>query len=190
MDRQDKTWTRGNGRSGFVLQVLLAALLVAVDQLTKAAVVSGLSDGRSVALIPNVLELTLVYNTGAAFGLGRGAKWLFVGAAILIIAGLLVWLWMHADPGKKTGDANDIQETGDAGNSGRRGSAFLKTAMVLLIAGAAGNLIDRLRIGVVIDFIYLKIINFPVFNVADICVTVGCAMLLLWLVINTGPDKV
>ena len=74
MDRQDKTWTRGNGRSGFVLQVLLAALLVAVDQLTKAAVVSGLSDGRSVALIPNVLELTLVYNTGAAFGLGRGAR--------------------------------------------------------------------------------------------------------------------
>ena len=62
--------------------------------------------------------------------------------------------------------------------------------MVLLIAGAAGNLIDRLRIGVVIDFIYLKIINFPVFNVADICVTVGCTMLLLWLVFNTGPDKV
>ncbi len=172
MDRQDKTWTRGSGRSGFILQVLCVALLVAVDQLTKAAVVSKLSDGRSIALIPNVLELTLVYNTGAAFGLGRGAKWLFVGAAILIIAGLIVWLWIHADSKKNSGTKS------------------LKTAMVLLIAGAAGNLIDRLRIGVVIDFIYVKIINFPVFNVADICVTVGCAMLLLWLIFNTGPDKV
>jgi len=140
-----------------------AAGLTAADQITKVVAANALPDGRMIPLIPGVLELTLVHNTGAAFGLGQGGQWLFVALAFLISAVLV------SDLIKRTGRRT----------SGR--SLLRLTGETMVLAGAVGNAIDRIRLGWVIDFIYVRVIDFPVFNVADICVTVGCVLMILGL---------
>ena len=122
-----------------------------------------LDTGKVIRIIPGVLELTLVFNTGAAFGLGQGGQMLFTAMAFLISVGVLIWLY----------------------RSIRGAGGFLRqAALVLILAGALGNALDRIRWHYVIDFIYIRLIDFPVFNVADICVTVGCVLLLLDMVVG------
>ena len=143
--------------------ILAAVLLSAFDQLTKHLAVHSLADGKVIRIIPGVLELTLVFNTGAAFGLGQGGQMLFTAMAFLISVGVLIWLY----------------------RSIRGAGGFLRqAALVLILAGALGNALDRIRWDYVIDFIYIRLIDFPVFNVADICVTVGCVLLLLDMVVG------
>lgn len=135
-----------------------AILLLIADQLTKHLAVRALADGTVIRIIPGVLELTLVYNTGAAFGLGQGGQLLFTGLAFLISAGILIWLYRAVNGA---------------------GGLLRQAALVLILSGALGNALDRIRWRYVIDFIYIRLIDFPVFNIADICVTVGCALLFL-----------
>jgi signal peptidase II len=135
----------------------LAAVVVAVDQATKTWALHRLSDGRTIHLIWT-LRLALTFNSGAAFGLGRGVTPLLVALAIVLIV-LLVGLGRDAS---------------------RRASAVSVVAMGLLLGGAAGNLVDRLarhHAGAVIDFIDLK--WWPVFNVADASIVCGAVLLLL-----------
>lgn len=149
---------RKKGTVPFAVWIAAAAALTAADQLTKQLAVSALAGSRSIRLLPGVLELVLVENTGAAFGLGQGGQWLFVVLAALISVFLLYDLWK----GSRTG-LSVLRGIGET----------------MVVAGAVGNALDRVRLGCVIDFIYVKLIDFPVFNVADICVTVGCALLIL-----------
>lgn len=141
------------------LFALVAAAVVALDQLSKVAARSALVPGEPVTLIPGVMDLSLVYNTGAAFSLGEGGGPLFVLlAAAILVAGLVV-AWRRADV-----------------------PLPLLLAVAAVAGGGVGNAIDRVALGAVTDFFKTTFVDFAVFNVADIFVTCGVvlAVVLYW----------
>ncbi|MDO5101025.1 MAG: signal peptidase II [Eubacteriales bacterium] len=134
--------------------VLLTLLLLLADQFTKHLAVIELRDkGRSIPLIEDVLSFTYLENRGAAFGLLQNARYFFIALTIAVMIGCGYYY---------------IKKMNES---------FMKYpfALLLLMAGAIGNLIDRIRFGYVVDFISLDIIHFPIFNVADIFVTLAAA---------------
>ncbi len=151
------------------MAILVAALLVGLDQLTKYLVVNNMQLGESIPLGLG-FALTHSRNTGAAFGLLRDLNVPLGGLTIdgtfllgllsaAVTLGLIIYLLR---------------------NGGRLG-ALTGTALGLVLAGAAGNMIDRFRLGYVVDFIHFRVgwFDFPVFNVADSCVVIGAALLVL-----------
>jgi signal peptidase II len=140
----------------------LTLLVIGFDQLSKAWVVRHFELYEPKRLLP-VLDLTLMYNTGAAFSFLSEAsgwqRWLFVALAFTVGAALIGWL-------------RRLQG---------RSQALLSCSLALILAGALGNVIDRLRIGHVVDFIHVHWNDayFPAFNVADSAITIGAALLLL-----------
>jgi len=130
-------------------------LLLILDQSTKWFFNSEFALGESHAVIPNVFHLTLVHNTGVAFGMlqGLGQVILILVAISIIIVGVLLT---------------------------RVKSRYEKIALGLVLAGAVGNLIDRLSLGYVIDFLDFRV--WPVFNVADICVSAGVGLIILQII--------
>mgnify|MGYP004518996849 CR=1 FL=1 len=125
-------------------------LVIAVDQLTKYLVVRNFFYGESKPLIDGVVHLTYVTNSGAAFGMLKDHRWVFMVLSTAAILGIYVCLWIFA-----------------------KRSPLFCTGLALIVGGGIGNMIDRFRLGYVTDFIDLRFINFAVFNVADICVVVG-----------------
>ena len=144
---------------------LTASMVVLLDQFTKELVRRSLALGESVPVIDGVLWLTRVRNTGAAFGLLRGWQWLLVAIA-LVVLGAVAWALVRLKP-----------ESGVA-----------RTAFALITGGAIGNLIDRVVSGGVTDFFDLG--WFPVFNVADIALDVGVALLIVWLLFGSEHRSV
>lgn len=143
-----------------MLQIMIlvsAAVLVALDQGTKMLAVEHLTK-ESIPLIDGVFELTYVQNTGAAFGLLKNQRWIFMSITAVVMVVLLVVLM-----------------------SGRfRRYRLANIAGTLILAGGIGNMIDRVVHGYVVDFLYFRLINFPVFNVADCYVVIGAALLLVF----------
>lgn len=139
--------------------LLVALSVIIFDQLTKYYVVSNFYLGESVPVIENIFHWTYILNPGAAFGMFEGSRWFFVVIAI----GVLVGIWYMKD---------EINE----------GGWMMQYGAALFGGGAIGNLIDRARSGLVIDFFDFRI--WPVFNVADIAICVGVAM-ILWKVLQT-----
>lgn len=136
------------------LFLILTLLLLAVDQAVKAWARGTFAIGESPGYPwPGVFELTLVYNQGIAFGMLQGKSIWFAPVAIVIVVMAYRFVTQHP------------QE--------RR---FVHVAAALVAAGAIGNMIDRLWLGKVTDMFYARFINFPVFNVADICITVGAIL--------------
>lgn len=139
----------------------LSALIVVLDQITKLIAVQQLVYGQPVPVLPS-FNLTLMYNPGAAFSFLSDAsgwqRWFFV-AVSSIASVLLVW-WLHKL---------------------KSGQWLLALALALVLGGAVGNLIDRLWLGHVVDFIqlYYRSFYWPAFNVADSAISVG-AVLLIW----------
>jgi signal peptidase II len=139
----------------------LAAGLVVADQLTKRLVMERFAYGEVVELLP-VLDLTRLHNTGAAFSLladqGGWQRWFFSGiAAVVTVA--LVFILLRLE----------------------RGTArVLAASYALILAGAFGNLIDRLQHGYVVDFVHLHWRDwyYPAFNVADSAITIGALLLI------------
>jgi signal peptidase II len=129
---------------------ILAAFLVAADQLVKYLVMTSIPLGGHVPFLPLVLDLTYVQNTGAAFSLFSGHTWLLTLVSLIMSAALAVAL------GKKLFS-----------------HPLGQTILALLLGGAVGNLIDRALRGYVVDMFNLLFMNFAVFNLADICVVVG-----------------
>lgn len=133
-----------------MLYALLAAALVALDQLVKFLVRSNIGLGESVPFLPHVLQFTYVQNTGAAFSLLEEHTWVLtlisLGASILLAVLLFKKVFPHP---------------------------FAMTCLSVVLAGAVGNLIDRAFLGYVTDMFQTLFINFAVFNVADICVVCG-----------------
>ena len=129
---------------------ILAALLVALDQLVKYLVLEYIPLGGHVPLIPYVVELTYVQNTGAAFSLFEEHTWLLalVSLGMSVVLALALWKNFFRHP-------------------------LGKVTLTLLLAGAVGNLIDRVFRQYVVDMFNLLFMHFAVFNVADICVVVG-----------------
>ncbi len=136
----------------------IACLVVIMDQATKAIATARLKPYDSYTVINKILSLTIVQNTGTAFGLFKDQAVLFVLISVIAVIAITFYLLK-----KKT-------------------SYYLPLALVL--GGTLGNLIDRLRFGYVVDFIDFHF--WPVFNVADSCITVG--MILLFFLIIRGKD--
>ena len=156
------TRMRTPGKASGILTPLLWAAgwcaLILLDLQTKAAAVRALQGKPPIILINGVLELLYVQNTGAAFSLLENAQWLFI--LIAVAAVLLISVFLIRLPKAKR-------------------YLPLHILLTFISAGAVGNLIDRIQLGYVRDFIYFSIIDFPVFNVADIYVTVSTALLVI-----------
>ena len=142
---------------------VLGILLVMLDVFSKDAVERSLADGSSIDLLP-FLQLVLVYNRGAAFGfLGEASGWqlpFFAAVGAIVSIAIVIRLARAAATQK-----------------------WFEVALVLILAGAVGNLIDRIRVGYVVDFIelYYGAWRFPAFNVADMAIFLGALMLILEL---------
>lgn len=139
-----------------LIYLLVVLLLILLDQVSKAHTVRYIGN-QTIDLIPNVLALTYVKNTGAVWGIGQGQTWLFALMTPLCI-GLLIFLYIKTPRDKKF--------------------RLIRIDIAVIIAGAVGNLIDRLFNGYVVDMIYFKLIDFPVFNIADSYITVGVIVLV------------
>lgn len=145
-------------RNAVIAALALMLVLLAADQLTKYLAVRYLKGAADIILIPGVFQLSYLENTGMAWGMLDGMRWLFL-LFTLLIAGAVVFLW-HKIPFEPKYRAFRILST-------------------VFLAGAFGNAIDRLFRGYVVDFFYFSLINFPVFNVADCYVTVSLVLLLI-----------
>lgn len=135
-----------------MVYAIIAAALVALDQLVKYLVMTHIPFGDHVPFIPYILELTYVKNTGAAFSIFSEHTWVLALVSLAMSAVLALALWK-----------NFFRHP------------FGKLAITLLLAGAVGNLIDRAFRGFVVDMFNVLFMRFAVFNVADICVVVGGA---------------
>lgn len=144
----------------FLYMVLFAAGIVAVDQITKFLTVAHIGLYQHVEMLPGVLGLTYVQNTGAAFSSFEGMQWLFA-VIFLIFTGLILWEYF-----KKPQPFTRLE----------------RWCIAAIYGGGLGNMIDRLRYGYVVDMIKTEFMEFPVFNVADCFITCGCIMLLVHLV--------
>ena len=143
------------------LALLLSAVLALVDQLLKLLVKAELAPIGELPLLDGVLHLTYVENRGMAFGMMQGQKWLLIWVTALVLLVLIAGIIM----GKI-----------------RKPATLFTTAVI--IGGGIGNLIDRVYRGYLVDYIDVRIINFAVFNFADICVTCGTAVLLVILFVE------
>lgn len=155
--------------AGWVFPTLWAGLL-AVDQAVKAWARGALVEGQSLnGPWPGVFELTLTYNKGIAFGLFQGVGVFFAPVAILIAGAAALYSYRH-----------------------RTEPWPAHVGLALLASGAIGNLIDRVWLGKVTDMFWLRAIDFPVFNVADSCITVGAVLLgIAWILMPADkPEKV
>ncbi len=139
-----------------------AILVYSLDQLTKLFMVSVLPPGGSIPLIGNIVRLTLVYNTGAAFGAFRGHPRLFLLIALFSFFFICLFLRL------KHKDLRFPE----------------KLALTFVLSGTAGNLTDRLRVGRVVDFIDLRV--WPVFNFADTFITAGMVILAVSILLKTS----
>lgn len=138
----------------------IAAAIVLIDQLSKAALSAVLVDGKTMTAIPGILSLQLVHNSGAAFSLFSRSTELLGYLSLLVSVGILVWIGRQ-----------------------RAIPLWQGLATACLLGGTLGNGLDRWRLGYVVDFLALVPINFPIFNGADIAINfaVLCFGLDFWL---------
>ena len=147
----------------YVILALFAAAIVAADQITKFLTVANIPLGGQVPVLPGVFRFTYVQNTGAAFSSFSGMQWLFA-LVFLLFTVMLVWqFWKKPLPFRP----------------------FENWCLVAIYAGGLGNMIDRLRLGYVVDMIEVLFFDFAVFNVADCFITCGTfAMIISLLFFN------
>lgn len=140
-------------------------LLVIIDQLTKGWAANTLAHGSRILVLKNVLDLVYVENRGAAFGIFQDTRWFLVGVTSIVVAGIVVFFIKQ--PKKHP---------------------MLICSGMLIVAGGIGNLIDRVANGYVVDFLNFLFIEFPCFNVADVCVSVGAGLLVLYILFFDKQD--
>ena len=138
---------------------LISLAVVIIDQLSKYYVVRNFALGESVPVVENIFRLTYILNPGAAFGMMEGSRWLFIAIAAAVLAG--GWLLRREV---------------------LAGDMFLRYGAALFMGGAVGNVIDRARTGLVVDFFDFRI--WPVFNVADIAICIGVGA-VVWSLYNS-----
>ena len=145
----------------FLYYALFAAGIVAADQITKYLTVANIALWEDVPFIPGLLQLTYVQNTGAAFSSFEGQQWLFA----LIFAVFTVLIVRES-----------IKNTMGF-------TTFEWWCIAAVYGGGLGNMIDRVRMGYVVDMIETTFVEFPVFNVADCFITCGCVLLIAHLIL-------
>ena len=145
---------------------LIGLAVLAIDQLTKYLVVTGMQEGESIPVLGKYFMLTSHRNSGAAWGMFQG-RMLFFYLVTLLVLGILVYVY--------------VKEA--------KGNTLLQLALTLLLAGALGNFIDRILFQEVVDFIDVLIVfyDFPIFNIADSALTIGVILMILeFFIIGKG----
>lgn len=139
--------------------ILMAILLIAFDQITKYLILSNFKLGESLLIIDNFFSITSHRNRGAAWGILEDSRLFFIVITSIFLIGMLIYLLKNKD-----------------------NLSFLdKITFALIMGGAIGNFIDRVKTGEVVDFLDFKIFNynFPIFNIADICICIGVFLLVI-----------
>jgi signal peptidase II len=144
--------------------LLLSSVLILLDRLTKWWAGDRLAYGRPQPLIGQAIRLTRVHNVGGAFGLFPGSGMVFLAVSALVSVVLIVLLV-----------------------AGRVRGLWTRIGASIVLAGALGNLIDRLLYGYVLDFFEIR--GFPVFNLADACISVGAALIIISMLFGGGRDR-
>lgn len=143
----------------------LMFVLVVIDQVIKSVVVRQIALGATKTVVPGLLSLTNLHNNGAAWSILQGKLGFFYLISIVALGVMVYLLWRL------------------------RTHRLYEFGIVLMIAGTLGNFIDRIRIGYVVDMFQLDFINFPIFNFADSCLTVGVILILIAVLRDDSFDK-
>ncbi|MDY0234408.1 MAG: signal peptidase II [Gudongella sp.] len=152
------------------MSFIVSILIVVADQLTKYLAVEFLMDKRPIVLINNLIELHFVKNYGAAFGIMQNKRWFFIVITLIVLMAIIIFIIKN----------NYILHK------------LTKIALGSLLGGATGNLIDRIRLSYVVDFIKVdlgRLYDFPVFNIADIFIVVGTILLVLLILFDKHEVK-
>lgn len=150
--------------------LILSIFIILADQLAKSAATQYLMGQRPIEIIRNFVELHYVKNYGAAFGILQNQRWFFIIITSIVVLAMIAYMLKNS---------NSL-------------TTLTKLSISMLSGGAVGNLIDRIRLGYVVDFIKLdlKIYNFPVFNIADIFIVAGTALLVYTVLFDKLEKKV
>lgn len=145
-----------------ILLIISSVVLVGLDQLVKFWAVRSLKPVGSMDFLKigelDILDLTYLENDGAIFGSMSGQKWFLIGfTSLIVLIGIFVMFYTI------------------------KRSKFMSFSVMLFVAGGIGNLIDRIRFGYVVDMFEIKLFNFAIFNVADICVTFAFVLMLVYV---------
>ncbi|MCD8180872.1 MAG: signal peptidase II [Firmicutes bacterium] len=149
-----------------MIYLIASLIIILADQAVKYLVVSGMSVGDTAFSILNLFDITYVQNKGAAFSILSGKVSLLSIISVIFCVGVIVY-WIKKKPEHP----------------------LLKASIMLMFSGALANAIDRIFRGFVVDYIKTAFINFPVFNIADICITVGAALLVVYVIWFDKEDK-
>lgn len=144
----------------YLIVFLSCVFLISIDQVTKNLVSKYLKNGKVLTFFNDIFEILYSENNGAAFGILKGQQAFFYVITVVVIVGVLFYIYFIPFCKKYF---------------------KLYFCIIFILSGAIGNFIDRLKNQYVVDFIYFKPINFPVFNFADICITVGSFLLLFFV---------
>ena len=153
-------------KADFMLYVILAVVLIIVDQVTKYLTRAHIELGESLPFVPRLLELTYIKNTGAAWSILEKHTWLLSVISAVIVLVILLMIY-------KKFFTNRIG----------------MLSATLIVAGGIGNLIDRVVFRYVTDMIKTIFMDFPVFNFADCCITVGVVLLVIYILFFYTEDK-
>lgn len=150
------------------LWIITALIFAGADQYIKYLVIKNIAMTDTIAAIPKILNFVYVKNTGAAFSILSGKTYILGIVSLVVCVGLLLYLIIKKPENK----------------------LFL-VSLAMILGGAVGNFADRMFRGFVVDYIELCFINFPVFNLADIAITVGAALLMIYVIFfdNKKSDK-
>ncbi|MGF3141791.1 signal peptidase II [Facklamia sp. P13064] len=147
---------------------IITAIIVILDQALKIWTQNHLTLNQTLEIIPDFFQLNYIHNTGAGWGLFAGQRFFLIGVTFLVIFYLVYLIWKN-----------------------RYHSLWTKLAYALLLGGAVGNLIDRLVRGYVVDMLQIRLFDFPIFNLADVALTLGVILLIIMVIwTEEGSDLI
>lgn len=140
-----------------IISFIAAVLIVVIDQLLKLLVVNTIKTGGSLEVLGGLINFQYVENRGMAFGMLKDCRWVFIIFTVIVVVGVIIYM-IKTKPQSK----------------------FLLTSLALILGGGVGNLIDRIFLGYVVDYIQLSFFS-PVCNFADYCITIGTVLLIIYI---------
>ena len=146
------------------IYIIFSIVIIAADRISKIFAEKLMGEAAK-NVITGVISFSYTENTGAAFSILSGMTWLLSAISVIFCVGVIVY-WMVKKPVSK----------------------LLCTSLAMIFAGALANAADRIFYGYVIDFIKLDFINFPIFNIADIAITIGAVLLMIYVIFFDGDD--
>lgn len=149
-----------------IVYYALAAVILVIDQITKYVVVNNIDLYEAKEVIPGILSWMYIRNTGAAWSILEGQMWFFYIITFAVVIAVIYIMQKYA-----------------------KGNWLFSLGLALILAGALGNFIDRLRLGYVVDMIRLDFMNFPIFNVADMSLSIGVAVIILYVLLDEKNKK-